>query len=270
MFETKKKSWTYLAYKVNNSVFSTKWANIECVKQAAKIRKEVYRAALSKCIPAALPPVSSCKVCSSLERQCSYPSELQKHYSKGPICYDTHRVLKFNPIFWIHPWASAEVSGNTEEICTAEILQGRQGMLVRSPQTPLGAWPERSSCSRCLTPQLPLRMWGATLQHLPLSASQTINVSIEAFGLCISPHHSMCLLSFLVGCCPGMLYLNSVYQSKPFYRSCKQDILILLLKLKCFWFKNMSFPGWHDMETQPFGWTLIYRPSLKMSIRCLK
>lgn len=129
------------------------------MKQAAKIRKGIYRTALSKCIPAAVPAVFSCKVCSSLERQCSYPSELQRHYSQGPVCYDTHRVLKFNPVSWIHPWTPAEVSGNVEESCTAQILQGRQEALVRSPQTPLCAWPERSSLSHCSTPPLPLHVW---------------------------------------------------------------------------------------------------------------
>lgn len=85
------------------------------MKQAAKIIKEIYRTALLKCVAAAVPAVFSCKVCSSLERWCSHPSELQKHYSKGPVCYDTHRVLKFNPVFWICRWAPAEVSGNVEE-----------------------------------------------------------------------------------------------------------------------------------------------------------
>lgn len=45
----------YLAYKANHSLFSTKWANTEYVKQAAKIRS--LQNALFKCIPAAAPAV---------------------------------------------------------------------------------------------------------------------------------------------------------------------------------------------------------------------
>lgn len=57
----------------------------------------------------------------------------------------THTILKFSPVFWIRPWAPAEVGGSVEESCSAQILQGGQETPARSAQTPLCA--ERSSHS---------------------------------------------------------------------------------------------------------------------------